>query len=62
MFRQFFRATNVNNIQGTGLGLYIVKRYLDLVNGSIDFTSKENEGTTFRVYFPASLKIAEKSR
>lgn len=52
MFRQFFRATNVNNIQGTGLGLYIVKRYLDLVNGSIEFTSKENEGTTFRVHFP----------
>jgi len=52
MFRQFFRATNVNNIQGTGLGLYIVKRYLDLVNGSIIFTSKENEGTTFRVHFP----------
>lgn len=52
LFRQFFRATNVNNIQGTGLGLYIVKRYLDLVNGSIEFTSKENEGTTFRVQLP----------
>lgn len=52
LFRQFFRATNVNNIQGTGLGLYIVKRYLDLVGGSIDFSSKENEGTTFVVHFP----------
>ncbi|HEY0609036.1 MAG TPA: PAS domain-containing sensor histidine kinase [Chitinophaga sp.] len=52
LFKQFFRAPNVNNIQGTGLGLYIVKRYLDLLNGNIDFTSKENEGTTFRVYFP----------
>lgn len=52
MFRQFFRAANVHNIQGTGLGLYIVKRYLELVGGSIDFTSKENEGTTFNVHLP----------
>jgi PAS domain S-box-containing protein len=52
MFRQFFRAGNVHNIQGTGLGLYIVKRYLELVGGSIDFTSKENQGTTFRVHLP----------
>jgi PAS domain S-box-containing protein len=52
MFGRFFRATNVANIQGTGLGLVIVKRYLDLMGGSIDFESKENEGTTFIVEIP----------
>jgi len=52
MFTRFFRANNVINIQGTGLGLTIVKRYLDLMNGKIDFESVENEGTTFTVEIP----------
>ncbi len=52
MFDRFFRATNVTNIQGTGLGLVIVKRYLDLMNGSISFESKEHEGTTFTIVIP----------
>ena len=49
MFTRFFRANNVETIQGTGLGLTIVKRYLDLMNGKIWFESKEGEGTTFFV-------------
>ncbi len=49
LFERFFRAKNVTNIQGTGLGLNIVKRYADLINGKITFTSKEGEGTTFNL-------------
>jgi PAS domain S-box-containing protein len=52
MFTRFFRAHNVTNIQGTGLGLTIVKRYLDLMDGKIWFESKEGEGTTFFVEIP----------
>ncbi len=52
LFSRFFRATNVTNIQGTGLGLNIVKRYIDLMNGSISFESEENNGTTFTVQIP----------
>lgn len=52
MFTRFFRAHNVVNIQGTGLGLTIVKRYLDLMNGKIWFESKEAEGTTFFIEIP----------
>lgn len=52
LFERFFRAHNVTNLQGTGLGLNIVKRYLDLMNGQITFESKENTGTTFRVTLP----------
>lgn len=49
MFTKFFRARNVENIQGTGLGLTIVQRYLNLINGTIEFKSIEGKGTTFKI-------------
>ncbi len=52
LFSPFFRAHNVENIQGTGLGLNIVKRYLDLMHGDIRFESKLGEGTTFFITIP----------
>jgi PAS domain S-box-containing protein len=51
LFSRFFRATNVTNIQGTGLGLNIVVKYLELLNGKIDFRSEEGKGSTFWVKF-----------
>lgn len=56
LFDKFFRAKNATNIQGTGLGLNIVKRYVELLDGTISFTSKENVGTTFTVEFPKTKK------
>lgn len=56
LFERFFRAQNVTNLQGTGLGLNIVKRYLDLMAGRVEFTSKENIGTTFRIFLPLERK------
>jgi signal transduction histidine kinase len=55
LFSKFYRANNAVNIQGTGLGLHIVKRYLDLVKGTISFTSIENKGTTFTISFPKEI-------
>jgi signal transduction histidine kinase len=52
MFGRFFRAGNAININGTGLGLNIVQRYLDLMGGSISFSSHLGKGTTFKVEFP----------
>lgn len=52
LFSRFFRAHNVTNIEGTGLGLNIVKKYLDLMNGNIQFESKLNEGSTFSIKIP----------
>lgn len=52
LMTRFFRATNVTNIQGTGLGLTIVRRYVDMMKGSIWFESQEGEGTTFFVKIP----------
>lgn len=52
LFDRFFRASNAGNIQGTGLGLNIVKRYVDLLNGNIVFESDYGKGTTFIVSIP----------
>jgi PAS domain S-box-containing protein len=51
LFRLFYRATNVSNIKGTGLGLFIVKRYLDLMNGRISFKSEQGKGSVFTIEF-----------
>lgn len=51
LFERFFRGANVSNIQGTGLGLHIVSRYAELMNGNITCESALNEGTTFIVTF-----------
>jgi signal transduction histidine kinase len=56
LFDKFFRAKNATNIQGTGLGLNIVKRYVELLDGAIDFTSEENIGTAFTIHFPQNKK------
>jgi two-component system CheB/CheR fusion protein len=51
LFEAFFRAHNTGNIPGTGLGLNIVNRYIDLMNGKIKFLSQLNKGTTFVITF-----------
>ena len=52
LFERFYRAINATNIQGTGLGLNIVAKYVELLNGNIDFVSKLNEGTIFKILIP----------
>lgn len=52
MFQRFFRAGNATNIQGTGLGLNIVKKYVQLINGEISFVSEEGKGSTFSLKLP----------
>ncbi|MGN6543078.1 MAG: ATP-binding protein [Ginsengibacter sp.] len=49
LFERFFRASNTGNIKGTGLGLHIVKRYVELLGGAINVKSTLNEGTEFTV-------------
>lgn len=52
IFDIFYRATNVLNIPGTGLGLNIVKKYLDAIHGQIQFESKEGQGTKVTIKIP----------
>jgi signal transduction histidine kinase len=53
LFERFFRATNTAGIPGTGLGLSIVKRYIDLMGGTISVWSEPAQGTTFTISLPA---------
>ncbi len=52
LFTMFYRGSNVTNIQGTGLGLHIVKRYLDLINGTVNLQSTLGKGTSITITFP----------
>jgi signal transduction histidine kinase len=52
LFSSFFRAANATNIQGTGLGLHIVKRYIDLLGGEVALQSELNKGTTINFSIP----------
>lgn len=51
LMERFFRAYNANTIQGTGLGLYIVSKYAERMNGKITYSTEENKGTTFNIIF-----------
>lgn len=56
IFDRYFRARNVLNIQGTGVGLNIVKDNIQNLGGNIVFESKENEGSIFTVVLPNTAK------
>ncbi len=59
LFERFFRAKNAVNIAGTGLGLHIVTKYLELMKGRINMKSELNGGTTFTIYIPQNNKASE---
>lgn len=57
LFQPFQRASNVGTIQGTGIGLTIIKRAVDAHQGTIQCTSIEGEGTTFTITIPISKEL-----
>jgi PAS domain S-box-containing protein len=52
LFTPYFRAYGGEDIQGTGLGLFIVKKFVEKMHGKIDLTSKLAEGTIFTISMP----------
>ncbi|MFN3997172.1 ATP-binding protein [Algoriphagus sp.] len=52
LFERFFRAKNVGIVEGSGLGLSIVKKCLEVLEGIITFESEVDKGTTFHVTVP----------
>lgn len=59
LFSPFFRAGNVSNIQGNGLGLSIVNESVQMHKGRVSFESKVAEGTTFTLFFPRDTIVAD---
>ncbi len=51
LMERFFRGTNATNIKGTGLGLHIVAKYVELLNGTIHCKTELNKGTEFKITF-----------
>ena len=49
LFSSFFRGVNALNIAGTGLGLHIVKRYTDLLQGEVNLHRELGKGTTVTI-------------
>ncbi|MFY0594616.1 PAS domain S-box protein [Roseivirga sp.] len=52
LFQSFYRATNVKNIQGSGLGLSIVKEFTEMHGGKVEVISEVNKGAEFIVEIP----------
>jgi len=57
VFEEFYRAKNkyTNNIPGTGLGLSVVKRLLEMHNGRVEIDTAPNKGSTFIVSIPVYI-------
>lgn len=53
IFDMFFRAND--NVQGSGLGLYILKTAVDRIQGEVSFESVYKEGSTFTVTLPTTI-------
>jgi signal transduction histidine kinase len=67
IFKDFFRASNIEDTQGMGLGLSIAKKIVDAHNGQIlvkNLTPEEDDktGTRFTVIIPRNLKTPEMLR
>ena len=58
LMERFFRGANAVNVQGTGLGLHIVSKYVECMQGKMTYESVLNEGTTFTIIFKPSILIA----
>ncbi len=52
LFQPFQRGSNTGDFPGTGIGLAIIQKSVELMNGSVSLRSKEGQGTTFLIRFP----------
>jgi two-component system sensor histidine kinase VicK len=64
IFDRFFRANNAKEKEpeGIGLGLYILKAVVKMLNGQVLFKSKQNKGTTFYITIPILKKPKKRKK
>lgn len=55
VFDSFYRASNTQNIKGSGLGLIICKQFTEKMNGSIELESELNKGTLVKILLPTAI-------
>src|SRR5690606_7156605 len=62
IFEHYYRATNAvnSNVVGSGIGLLLTKKLVELHNGKLSFESEAGRGSVFSVSFPISLQCSEK--
>ena len=58
VFERFFRADPGGPVQGTGLGMSLVKEFLELMGGSVEVASTLGAGTTVTLWLPAATPSA----
>ncbi|MDF0717926.1 PAS domain-containing sensor histidine kinase [Muricauda sp. 334s03] len=61
IFDRYFRASNVLTVQGTGIGLNIVRQHLHNLDSNVTFKSEQGKGSTFTLYIPINNKENEKN-
>lgn len=60
IFQRTFRSSRTAHVdEGTGIGLFLLKKYVEAHNGAIDLESRENQGTTITVSLPLSTEQPE---
>lgn len=60
VFDRFYQSrTTANDKSGSGIGLYLVKNYIELHDGNIEISSEENSGTSIRINLPVVIQDAE---
>lgn len=57
LFESFSRASNVGDIEGTGLGLVIVRQFIEMHQGKVEVHSEENQGAEFVIKLPVISEI-----
>ncbi|MGN6394409.1 MAG: sensor histidine kinase [Mucilaginibacter sp.] len=62
IFKPFFRASNADCADGSGLGLSVVKTYTELMGGKISFKTELGKGTTFELKFDSTAVVRNKKR